>query len=82
MQKGKKSRVLVLGLYFVFILMPIYWLVNMSLKPNTEILGELSLFPGTFTLEHYRTIFADPAWYMGYVHALQYVLLNTATLCV
>ena len=31
--------------YFVFLLLPIYWLVIMSLKTNEEILGGLTLFP-------------------------------------
>ena len=29
----------VMTLYLVFLLLPIYWLVNMSLKTNAEILG-------------------------------------------
>ena len=31
----------VMTLYLLFLLLPIYWLINMSLKTNTEILGEL-----------------------------------------
>ena len=34
---------LVLLIYFLFLLVPIYWLLNMSFKSNTEILGGLSL---------------------------------------
>ena len=32
-------------LYILFLLVPIYWLLNMSFKSNTEILGGLTLFP-------------------------------------
>ena len=35
----------VLILYIAFLMVPIYWLVNMSFKSNTEILGGLTLWP-------------------------------------
>lgn len=63
--------------YLVFLLLPIYWLVNMSFKTNTEILSGLSFFPQNFTLENYAKIFTDPTWYMGYVNSMIYVSMNT-----
>lgn len=68
---------LVSTLYILFILMPIYWLVNMSFKTTNEILGSFSLWPAEFTLENYRTIFTDPVWYNGYINSISYVVLNT-----
>ena len=62
--------------YFVFLLLPIYWLVNMSLKTNGEILGGLTLLPEAPTLANYRTIFTDPSWYTGYINSLIYVAIN------
>ncbi|MER3356659.1 MAG: carbohydrate ABC transporter permease, partial [Hoeflea sp. D1-CHI-28] len=64
-------------LYLVFLLLPIYWLVNMSLKTNTEILGTFSLWPQNITLENYVTILTDASWYMGYVNSMIYVVMNT-----
>ena len=64
-------------LYILFLLIPIYWLVNMSLKPNQEILTRMTLWPQNPTLKNYAAIFSDPTWYMGYVHSLTYVVLNT-----
>mgnify|MGYP003627205564 FL=1 len=72
-----KGSVIVMTLYLVFLLLPIYWLLNMSLKTNTEILGEFSLFPRNLTFDNYITILTDPTWYMGYVNSLIYVVLNT-----
>ena len=72
------SRAVVMTAYLVFLMLPIYWLVNMSLKTNTEILGEFSLWPRDLTLQNYVTILTDPSWYMGYVNSLIYVLMNTA----
>ena len=70
-------RPVFLLLYLLFAILPLYWMLNMSFKTNTEIVGALTLFPREFTLEHYRTIFTDPAWYSGYINSLIYVLINT-----
>jgi glycerol transport system permease protein len=67
----------VMGLYLLFLMLPIYWLLNMSLKTNSEILGAFSLWPRNFTFENYATILTDPSWYMGYVNSLIYVVMNT-----
>ena len=72
-----KKRHLLLILYFVFLVLPLYWLLNMSFKTNQEILGAFTLFPQNFTLDNYRVIFTDPSWYMGYVNSIYYVTLNT-----
>ncbi len=72
-----KKRHLLLVLYFVFLVLPLYWLLNMSFKTNQEILGAFTLFPRNFTLDNYRVIFTDPSWYMGYVNSIYYVTLNT-----
>lgn len=66
-----------LALYLGFAILPLYWMLNMSFKTNTEIVSTLTLWPREFTLEHYRTIFTDPAWYSGYINSLIYVVINT-----
>lgn len=60
----------------MLLLLPIYWMLNMSLKPNREILGGLTFYPHELTFDNYRTIFTDPTWYMGYVNSLIYVGMN------
>ncbi len=74
-----RLRTIFMALYLVFLMLPIYWLINMSLKTNTEILGGgLGIVPKEPTLANYVKIFTDRAWYMGYVNSLIYVLINTA----
>src|SRR5712664_725241 len=73
----KRFAWLVPAVYIVFVLLPIYWLLNMSFKNTNEILGSFTLFPRNFTLENYRKIFTDPTWYGGYLNSLGYVLMNT-----
>ncbi len=67
---------LVMTLYILFLLIPIYWLVNMSFKTNTEITSTFTLFPMDFTVQNYVTILTDPSWYMGYVNSIIYVTMN------
>jgi glycerol transport system permease protein len=68
---------IVMAIYLLFLLVPIYWLINMSLKTNTEITSTFTLIPQNPTLQNFRTILTDPAWYMGYVNSLIYVVMNT-----
>nr|WP_143595916.1 carbohydrate ABC transporter permease [Tropicibacter naphthalenivorans] len=71
------TSAIVMGLYLLFLMLPLYWLLNMSLKTNTEILNDFTLFPRDLTFANYATILTDPAWYMGYVNSLIYVVMNT-----
>lgn len=68
---------LVPALYIFFLMLPIYWLLNMSFKNTNEILGSFTLWPRTFTFENYIKIFTDPTWYNGYLNSIKYVLMNT-----
>ena len=70
------KKQILLAIYCLFILLPIYWLVIMSFKTNEEILGQLTLWPAQFTFDNYITIFTDASWYMGYVNSMIYVFLN------
>ena len=72
-----KSSAIVMGLYLAFLLVPIYWLLSMSLKTNTEILSTFSLWPVDLTFANYATILTDPSWYKGYVNSIIYVVMNT-----
>jgi glycerol transport system permease protein len=66
----------VLGLYLVFLIVPTYWLVAMSLKSNTEITTGLTLWPHEPSIANYVKIFTDASWYSGYINSLKFVSLN------
>lgn len=73
----------VMFIYLLFLLLPIYWLLNMSLKTNDEILSGFSFWPQNLTFENYITIFTDPSWYSGYINSITYVVMNTIiSICV
>ncbi|MDY7100137.1 MAG: carbohydrate ABC transporter permease [Actinomycetota bacterium] len=63
--------------YFILLLLPIYWLISMSVRPNAEILAEFNWFPQEVTLDNYRRIFTDESWYSGYLNSIQYTSINT-----
>jgi glycerol transport system permease protein len=65
-----------LGLYLVFQMLPIYWIVRMSFMTPNTIMSRSDFLPVDATLDNYRTIFSDPTWYMSYVNSLTYVLIN------
>jgi glycerol transport system permease protein len=70
-------RWLVPTLYIVFLMLPIYWLLNMSFKTTNEILGGFSLYPRNFTVDSYVEILTNPVWYNGYISSISYVVINT-----
>jgi glycerol transport system permease protein len=67
-----------LGLYFALLLAPIYWMLNMSLRTNADILGYFALYPKDITFANYIKIFTDHSWYSGYINSIIYVSINTA----
>ncbi|PBB37844.1 carbohydrate ABC transporter permease [Mesorhizobium sp. WSM3868] len=77
-RRGEESRWwwIVPTLYILVLLLPIYWLINMSFKTNAEIVSSLTLFPHNPTLANYRTIFTDASWYSGYISSITYVVMN------
>jgi len=71
------TRTLVMLVYIAFTLVPLYWLLNTSLKTNEETLSVFTLWPNAPTLNNYKTIFTDPSWYSGYINSIIYVAMNT-----
>jgi glycerol transport system permease protein len=73
----RRASWVVPAVYIVFLLLPIYWLINMSFKSTNEILGSFTLWPRNFTLENYAAILTQSVWYSGYVNSIIYVVINT-----
>ncbi|MFC1879955.1 carbohydrate ABC transporter permease [Thermodesulfobacteriota bacterium] len=73
-----QKRTIALCIYFGILILPIYWMLNMSLRTNADILANFALYPADLTLINYIKIFTDPTWYMAYINAIIYVCMNTA----
>src|SRR5688500_20335690 len=76
-RSGIRLSWLVPAVYILFLMVPIYWLLNMSFKNTNEILGAFTLWPRNFTLENYHEILTNPVWYSGYINSIIYVSINT-----
>jgi glycerol transport system permease protein len=74
-----RSRLAGFGLlfYLIILLLPIYWMVNMSLRHNADILTNFELVPTNLTFANYIKIFTDESWYSGYINSIIYVTMNT-----
>jgi glycerol transport system permease protein len=73
---SRRSRVVLL-LYALYLLVPLYWLLSMALRSNADIVGEFSVLPMAPTLDNFREFFTNPVWYEAFLNSLTYVLLNT-----
>ena len=71
------KKTICLAIYFGLLLMPIYWMLNMSVRTNADILGYFSLYPKDITFANYIKIFTDQSWYSGYINSIIYVSINT-----
>jgi len=70
-------RTVGLVIYLALLMLPIYWMLNMSLRDNNDIMTKLAFYPHHPTFHNYLQIFTDPSWYMGYVNSFAYVSMNT-----
>src|SRR6056297_1081599 len=71
-----QKRTIGLIIYFILLLLPIYWMLNMSFRSNAEIMGTFSFYPLDWTLNNYLKIFTDKSWYSGYLNTIYYVSMN------
>ena len=77
-QPMRKSISIAPAIYVAFLMVPVYWLLVMSLKSGGEIRDSFIPFPRSPTLENFQFIFSDSDLYFGYVNAVTYVLINVA----
>jgi glycerol transport system permease protein len=65
------------AVYLVALMLPICWLINMSLRSNEEIMSTLAFWPHHPSLEKYYYILNDPTWIHAFGVSLTYVAINT-----
>ena len=75
MMRNNISRFFLVA-FLLLSLLPIYWMINMSLKTNEEIIGVMTMWPAKMTFDNYITIFTDESWYSGYINSIIYVAMN------
>lgn len=65
-----------IALVLAFVLIPIYWIINTSLKSNAEILRGMTYIPKNVTGENYFKIFTSAIWGQAFLNTITYVVLN------
>ncbi|BAN26663.1 binding-protein-dependent transport systems inner membrane component [Caballeronia insecticola] len=75
--KRRWMRTSMLVVYMLFALIPLYWMLSISLRTNEETMSTFATLPQHVTFENYKVIFTDPSWYWGYINSIIYVLMNT-----
>ena len=68
---------LVLGLYCVYLLLPLYWLLTIAVRHNADVLGQFEVFPSNPTLGNFSEIFTNPVWMDAFGNSLTYVTINS-----
>lgn len=63
--------------YLILLMTPIYWLFNLSLRSNEDIMSRMALYPHHPSLEKYAAILNDPSWVHAFGVSLSYVAINT-----
>ena len=72
-----RKRTIALIIYLGLLFLPIYWMLNMSLRTNADIMNVFAWYPSDPTFANYMKIFTDPSWYNGYINSIIYVTMNT-----
>jgi glycerol transport system permease protein len=75
-QKKIRARSIFLIIYFVLLFIPIYWMINTSLKTDYEVLSRFTLYPHDLTFANYIEIFTSRQWMQSFVNSLIYVCMN------
>lgn len=68
---GFPWRAIVAVVLLIITLFPIYWLLAMSIRDNSEMAGSIPLFPQSFTLEHFTSLFTEQGFGTALVNSLQ-----------
>lgn len=71
-----KKKTLFLIIYFIALFIPIYWMINTSLKTDNEILKGLTFFPKDLTFKNYMEIFTSSLWRDSFLNSIIYVCMN------
>ena len=67
----------VLVAYAIYLVLPLYWLLSMAVRTNSDIVGDFSVLPVSPTWANFAEIFSNPVWYQAFGNSLAYVTINS-----
>ena len=75
--RSSKVAQTILALYCVYLALPLYWLLAISVQQNADITGAFSIFPQDPSLKNFMELWMNPVWSRSFVNSLTYVVINT-----
>ena len=75
--RSSKVAQTILAIYCVYLALPLYWLLAISVQQNADITGAFSIFPQEPTFKNFMELWMNPVWSRSFVNSLTYVVINT-----
>ena len=75
--RSSKVAQTILAIYCVYLALPLYWLLAISVQQNAGITGAFSIFPEDPSLKNFMELWMNPVWSRSFVNSLTYVVINT-----
>ena len=75
--RSSKVAQTILAIYCVYLALPLYWLLAISVQQNADITGAFSIFPQDPSLKNFLELWMNPVWSRSFVNSLTYVVINT-----
>lgn len=69
-------KILLIAFLLVWTLFPIYWMLSLSIRSGSELTGALSLFPQSFSLEHFQDLFDNKNFGTAIINSLIVTLVS------
>ena len=75
--RSSKVAQTILAIYCVYLALPLYWLLAISVQQNADITGAFSIFPREPSLKNFMELWMNPVWSRSFINSLTYVVINT-----
>ena len=75
--RSSKVAQTILAIYCVYLALPLYWLLAISVQQNADITGAFSIFPQEPSLKNFMELWMNPVWSRSFINSLAYVVINT-----
>ena len=75
--RSSKVAQTILAIYCVYLALPLYWLLAVSVQQNADITGAFSIFPQDPSLKNFMELWMNPVWSRSFVNSLTHVVINT-----
>lgn len=73
---AKTAKSITLLLLLIWTLFPIYWMISLSIRSSSELTGELSFLPHSFSLEHFVDLFQNRDFGTAVINSIQVTCIS------